>query len=80
MKQYDAEHPNASGPADFFKRVHLLQQGVLDHPHPNLMDRFSTHLNLIDDHLEPLVESSQQHQSLMSGVLLSMVQGFLVRL
>ncbi|TPX70803.1 hypothetical protein SpCBS45565_g01501 [Spizellomyces sp. 'palustris'] len=68
MQQYDTEHRQLhnAGPANFFTRVQQLHPS--EGGYPNMMDRFSAHLELVDTHLEPLIDSSQKHQCLVGEI------------
>ncbi|TPX62672.1 hypothetical protein PhCBS80983_g00305 [Powellomyces hirtus] len=69
-KQYDDEAvgQTQAGPASFFKRVHLMADVKLERGYPNMMDRFATHLSLMESHLDPLINSAQKHQQGTSGL------------
>ncbi|KAJ3176412.1 hypothetical protein HDU87_005281 [Geranomyces variabilis] len=51
-----------AGPASFFKRIVLAKDLHPENEYPNMMDRFATHLSLVESHLDPLVESANKHQ------------------
>ncbi|KAI8590141.1 hypothetical protein BDZ88DRAFT_451462 [Geranomyces variabilis] len=58
----------SAGPASFFKRVVLARDLHPEHGYPNIMDRFATHLSLVESHLDPLVESANKHQQCTSNL------------
>ncbi|KAJ3154962.1 hypothetical protein HDU86_004481 [Geranomyces michiganensis] len=57
-----------AGPASFFKRVALASDLHPEHGYPNMMDRFATHLSLVESHLDPLIECVNRHQKCVGGL------------
>ncbi|KAI9102615.1 hypothetical protein DFS34DRAFT_402048 [Phlyctochytrium arcticum] len=60
MEAYDADHNSPTttpGPASFYKRVNPLTPQPDPSHFPNAMDRFAAHLDCIDSHLDPLIQS-----------------------
>ncbi|KAJ3020658.1 hypothetical protein HKX48_000452 [Thoreauomyces humboldtii] len=61
---YDIESAGRNpGPANFYKRIALTEDVHPETGFPNMMDRFAKHLSLFEAHLDPLVESTQKHQT-----------------